>query len=155
MQPFPRAEKCWVAVASAEHVRAGIEAGIMQVCHGKGGPLQRVLPGDRVVYYSPTASFRGKDKLQAFTAIGRVEAGDPYQFDMGGGFRPYRRDVMWREAGAAPIQPLLDALAFTAGRKGWGYQFRFGLFEISSDDMDLIETAMETALESTGSARAP
>ena len=30
----------------------------MQVCHGKAAPLQRIQPGDRVVYYSPTVSFR-------------------------------------------------------------------------------------------------
>ena len=43
----------WLAVASAEHVEIGRDAGFMQVCHGKATPLRRVQPGDRVVYYSP------------------------------------------------------------------------------------------------------
>jgi hypothetical protein len=60
----------WVAVASAEHVRIGRSHGFMQVCHGKAAPLRRVQPGDRVVYYSPTFAFRGRDGLQSFTAIG-------------------------------------------------------------------------------------
>jgi hypothetical protein len=67
----------WIAVASAEHVANGIALGIMQVCHGKGGPLRRVRPGDRVIYYSPTGTFRGTDRLQCFTAYGIVRAGDP------------------------------------------------------------------------------
>ncbi len=133
----------WIAVASAEHVRHGREHGFMQVCHGKAGPLRRIHPGDRVAYYSPCEAFRGKDKLQSFTAIGMAKAGDPYQFDMGGGFRPFRRNVTWFEACEAPIQPLLDKLEFSAGIRNWGYQMRFGLFAISGSDMDLISSAMQ------------
>jgi hypothetical protein len=139
-----RKPKSWIAVASAKHVRHGITAGIMQVCHGKRGPLQRVLPGDRVAYYSPTESFGGKDKCQAFTACGVVKEGDPYQFDMGEGFMPFRRDVSWLKAKETPIRPLLDTLAFSSGNKNWGYQLRFGLFEISNEDMNIIAEAMQT-----------
>ena len=64
--------KNWIAVASAEHVAIGRELGFMQVCHGKAGPLRRLRAGDQVVYYSPTHSFGGKDKLQSFTACGTV-----------------------------------------------------------------------------------
>src|SRR5262249_31349033 len=60
----------WIAVASAEHVRRGRREGFVQVSHGKAAPLKRIKPGDRVVYYSPTVTLGGKDKLQAFTAIG-------------------------------------------------------------------------------------
>jgi hypothetical protein len=56
----------WVAVASAEHVRIGRSQGFMQVSHGKAVPLRRILPGDWVVYYSPTEVLRGKDGLQSF-----------------------------------------------------------------------------------------
>lgn len=132
----------WIAVASAEHVRRGRALGFMQICHGKAAPLRRIQPGDWVAYYSPTAEFGCTDKLQAFTAIGVVQAGEPYPFDMGGGFVPYRRDVVWLNAQATPIQPLLQRLEFSAGNKNWGYQLRFGLFEISEHDMRLIETAM-------------
>jgi hypothetical protein len=114
----------------------------MQVCHGKAAPLRRVSPGDRVAYYSPSAAFRGADKFQAFTAYGRVKDGEPYVHDMGGGFRPYRRDVAWEHVGTVPIRPLLGALAFTSGDRNWGYKLRFGLFEIGATDMDIIEQAM-------------
>ena len=138
--------KNWIAVASAEHVRLGRKKGFMQVCHGKAAPLKRIHPGDGVVYYSPTAMFRGKDKLQSFTAIGIVKDGVPYEADMGGGFQPFRRDVDWCAAEEAPIKPLLDRLEFTSAKSNWGYQLRFGLFEIGEHDMALIADAMGARL---------
>src|SRR5215475_4521005 len=130
--------KHWIAVASAQHVRIGRSYGFMQVCHGKGGPLRRISPGDHVAYYSPTETFGGKDRLQAFTAVGMVKPGVPYQADMGGGFRPFRRDVAWSEITEVPIRPLLESLAFTRDNPNWGYKLRLGLFEIEADDMELI-----------------
>jgi EVE domain len=132
----------WIAVASAEHVRRGRVAGFMQVCHGKGAPLRRVQPGDGIVYYSPTEVFGGNDGLRAFTAIGRVRDTEPYQFDMGNGFRPFRRDVDWAEAAETPIRPLLALLEFTAGKPNWGYQLRFGLIEVGAHDFAVIAEAM-------------
>jgi EVE domain-containing protein len=137
----------WIAVASAEHARRGGEnGGFMQVCHGKGGPLRRVKPGDRVAYYAPTVTFRGKDKCQTFVRLGIVRQGKPYQFDMGGGFVPFRRDVEWLSENETPIAPLLKKLDFTAGKRNWGYQLRFGLFAISDHDIALIAKAMRAAL---------
>jgi EVE domain len=132
----------WIAVASAEHVRLGRSQGFMQVCHGKAAPLRRISPGDGIAYYSPTNSFGGIDRLQAFTAIGIVGPGAPCQVDMGGGFRPFRRDVLWREAIETPIHPLLGQLSFARGSKNWGYRLRFGLFEIPQEDLLLIGDAM-------------
>ncbi len=134
--------KHWIAVASAEHVRRGRNDGFMQVCHGKVAPLRRIKPGDFVVYYSPVEIFQSKERLQAFTAIGRVRAGAPYAFDMGGGFVPHRRDVDWFAAQEAAIHPLLEQLEFSRGQRNWGYQFRFGVFEISAHDFDVIAQAM-------------
>lgn len=134
--------KFWIAVASAEHVRLGRAKGFMQVCHGKSGPLAQVLPGDGVVYYSPTVEFRGADRLRSFTALGTVRSGEPYQVDMGGGFRPFRRDVDWERIEETPIAPLLEELEFSRGRRNWGYQLRFGLFAISKCDFESIRRAM-------------
>jgi hypothetical protein len=131
----------WIAVASAEHVGRGRAAGFMQVCHGKLAPLRRIAPGDRIVYYSPTVTFGGTDRLQAFTAIGTVREGGPYAHDMTGA-RVHRLDVAWAEAKAAPIQPLLAAMEFTAGHRNWGYRFRYGLFPIGEHDFRVIATAM-------------
>lgn len=138
--------KNWIAVASADHVKRGVEGGFMQVCHGKAAPLRRINAADRVVYYSPTQTMGVPGRLQAFTAIGTVKSGEPYPFDMGGGFVPYRRDVQWLPAKDAPIHPLLDVLSFSAGVRNWGYRFRFGLFEVTEQDMAAIATAMEAEL---------
>jgi hypothetical protein len=136
------AQTNWIAVASAEHVGRGRAGGFMQVNHGKAAPLKRIVPGSRVAYYSPTSTFGGKDKLQAFTAIGVVQPGEPYQGDMGGGFLPFRRDVTWLNAHPAPIQPLLERLELSAGVKNWGQKFRFGVFSVTDHDMDVIAGAM-------------
>lgn len=136
----------WIAVASAEHVRLARAGGFMQVCHGKAGPLRRVKPRDRVVYYSPTLEFGGKNRLQSFTAIGIVKEGVPYPFDMGGGFCPFRRDVSWKTAEETSVLPLLDTLEFSAGNRNWGYQLRFGIFPINDHDIEVIAAAMGTEL---------
>lgn len=132
----------WIAVASADHARRGRAGGFIQVSHGKLAPLKRIAPGDRVAVYSPTLTLGGKEKCQAFTLLGIVRNGEPYQADMGGGFTPYRRDVDWLETSDAPIAPLLDQLELTAGKKNWGYQLRFGLVAISDHDMASIAAAM-------------
>jgi hypothetical protein len=135
----------WIAVASAEHARRGCavpQRGFMQLCHGKCAPLKRMAPGDRVAYYAPTITMGGKDKLQSFVSIGVVQAGEPYAFDMGGGFVPFRRDVVYVSAHEAPIAPLLEQFEFVEDRTRWGYKFRFGLFKVSDADMRLIAGAM-------------
>lgn len=135
----------WIAVACAAHARRGCatpDAGYMQVCHGKAAPLRRVKAGDRVAYYAPTVTMGGSDKLQAFVSLGLVKPGDPYAFDMGGGFVPFRKDVAYLPAREAPIAPLLDHFEFVQDRARWGYAFRFGLVAVSDHDMRLIAQAM-------------
>ncbi len=140
----------WLAVASAEHVEIGRTGSFMQVCHGQATPLRRVKPGDRVVYYSPNRIYtpshaqRGKDRLQAFTALGTVREGRIYQADMGFGFRPFRRDVDWHEAATVPLAALQARLVLTQ-EKNWGYRLRRGLVEIATDDMAAIAEAMFAA----------
>jgi hypothetical protein len=138
----------WIAVASAEHVRIGRAQGFMRVCHGKAAPLRRLAPGDHVAYYSPTEAFGGKDRLQAFTAIGVVAPGLPYQAEMRGGVCVFRRDVRWSEAIETPVRPLLGSLSFARDNRSWGYQLRFGLFQIEDEDMRIIASAMQATLRS-------
>jgi EVE domain len=143
-------KKNWLAIASADHVAVGRSAGFMQVCHGKVSPLKRIHPGDCVVYYSPNQRYsashaqRGKDRLQAFTAIGTVKDGAPYRADTGGSFQPFRRDVIWHEGEPTALALLQTKLAFTQ-EKNWGYRLRQGLVEISEADMVIIAEAMFTA----------
>ncbi len=136
----------WIAVASAAHAQLGQRGGYMQVCHGKRGPLARLQAGDRITYYAPTLTMGGKDRCQCFVSIGLVQVGAPYAFDMGGGFVPHRRDVAYVAAQQASILPLINTFDFIQDRNRWGYPFRFGLFEIGTQDMRTIAQAMAADL---------
>ncbi len=62
-----------------------------------------------------------------------------------GGFRPWRRDVLWLSAADAPIRPLVGRLAFT-GEANWGGKLRFGLLRIGDGDLQAIAAAMQAEL---------
>jgi EVE domain len=146
------APKNWVTVASADHVAIGRAGGFIQVGHGKRAPLARIHSGDRVALYSPAQQVGARTPLQAFTALGVVRDGEPYEADMGNGFMPFRRDVAFVQADAAPIRPLLDALGFAQPRASWGAKFRYGLFTVSDDDLRVIARAMHAELATLGLA---
>ena len=132
----------WVGVASRDHVARGVEAGVAQLGHGKSTSLQRMRPGDWLVYYSPRITFEGGDPCQAFTAVGRIAEGDVYRVTMSEGFMPFRRKVEYAPCREAPIQPLAERLSFIPDKRRWGYPFRRGHFEISAGDFHLIASAM-------------
>lgn len=136
----------WVAVASREHVRKGIAGGFAQVCHGKPGPLKQMTADDWIVYYSPTELFGEKMPCRKFTAIGKVKAQEPYPFQMSPNFIPWRRDIAFVNAKEAPIEPLIDRLAFIQNKQRWGFPFRRGCFSISLSDFQLIASHMEIVL---------
>jgi hypothetical protein len=143
----------WIGVASREHVRRGVAGGFAQVCHGKIGTLQSMSEGDWLLYYSPTHRFGEKDACRRFTAIGTIDRGEPYTFEMSKDFIPWRRNVTFLRAREAPIEPLLEALTFIKDKKKWGFPFRRGSFEISRLDFELIANNMgilETVLELRG-----
>ena len=133
----------WIGVASKDHVMKGVEGDFCQLCHGKSNPLKRLTPGDWIVYYSPRTAMNGGEVVQAFTALGQISQGEPYLFDMGGGFVPYRRDVRFVVAQEAPIRPLIERLSFIKNKQSWGYVFRFGLLEIPELDFQQIAIAMQ------------
>ena len=134
--------KYWIVVASAEHVRRGRAGGFMQAGHGKEAPLRRMKRGDGIVCYSPTETLGGKDRLQAFTAIGFAKDDNIYAVDVAPDFCPFRRNVTFWESEPTQIAPMLDELVLTRGHRHWGAKFRFGLLEISHSDFKKIASAM-------------
>lgn len=132
----------WIAVASREHVKRGEAAGFCQVCHGKQRPLQRLHPGDWLIYYSSVTVFGESTPCRQFTAIGQVADDDVYQVRMRGGFRPFRRNVTFQHCHETPIKPLINQLSFIRNKQRWGFMFRFGLFEIPHEDFDMIRQRM-------------
>jgi len=134
----------WIAVASKEHVMRGVKGGFCQVCHGKAGPLKQMKAEDWIVYYSPTLIFGEKKPCRAFTAIGQVEEGEPYPFQMSVNFIPYRRNVKFLAANEVPIEPIIEELSFIKDKKKWGFPFRRGCFSIPESDFKLIANKMKT-----------
>lgn len=132
----------WMGVASHEHVLRGVKGGFAQVCHGKIGTLKYMSEGDWLIYYSPTITFGGKDPCRQFTAMGTVDSGDPYLFEMSKDFIPWRRNVTFMQVHATPIEPLIDMLDFIPEKKKWGFPFRRGSFEIGQRDFKRIAKSM-------------
>jgi hypothetical protein len=134
--------KYWIGVASADHVAAAVAGGFVQLGHGKAAPVRRLAPGDVLALYSPRTQIRAGTTVQSFTAIGSVCDREPYQFQQTASLAPLRRDVVYFDAQAARIEPLLDKLTFIRSREHWGMAFRRGLVEVSEADMEVIAEAM-------------
>lgn len=118
----------------------GVAMGIAQANHGKRAPVERMQPGDGIVYYSPRERIRAGADVHAFTAIGTIDDKDAWQADEGPDFKPWRRSVTYTtKARQAPIHDL--DLELTA-RPNWGVQLRRGLLELSEHDFATIAEAM-------------
>ena len=131
----------WLGVVSRDHVRRGVALGIAQIGHGKRGGLARMAAGDWLVYYSPREGLGAGERLQAFTAIGRIPDDEIWQADEGD-FTPWRRRVAYVPgARDAPIAPLMGELALTSA-PSWGYQLRRGLLPLTEGDFAVIAAAM-------------
>lgn len=141
--------KFWCGVVSRDHSKLGEEGGYCQAGSGRRGPLARMADGDGIVLYSPLLQYDGKERCQAFTAIGTVTGPETYRFNLTPTFMPYRRAVRYRVSRDAPIRPLLDQLHFTAGYTNWGFKLRLGHFEIDAADFALIAHAMQGGAEQT------
>lgn len=134
--------KYWIIVASKDHLERGRAGGFIQANHGKAAPLKRMRAGDWVIFYSPKLEYDKPEKLQCFTAIGKIQDENIYQFDMGNGFVPFRRDVKFLPAQDVSILPLIDELSFIKDKTHWGAPFRFGTVEIPERDFHLIAGKM-------------
>jgi len=135
-------ERYWITVVSKDHIKRGVAGGFMQANHGKPGALKKLHVNDWVIFYSPTVTYEGEEKLQAFTAIGQVTGTDIYQHKMSESFMPYRRNVIFYPCKEVSFIPLIAQMDFIKNKKGWGYHFRFGFFEIGKTDFELIRSKM-------------
>ena len=134
--------KHWIIVASKDHLQRGVAGGFIQANHGKAAPLKRMHTGDWVIFYSPKLEYDKPEKLQCFTAVGKIVDEDIYQFDMGDGFVPFRRNVNFLPAHDVPILLLINELTFIKDKTHWGAPFRFGTLQIPEEDFRLIASRM-------------
>jgi hypothetical protein len=135
-------ERHWLAVASRDHVRIGVQGGFAQVCHGRRGPLSAMRVNDWLIYYSPGHVMGERGTLKAFTALGRIVDDRVEQVRLTDEFIPWRRSVHYE----APIldvavDELKDRLILTHDRN-WGYSLRRGLLPLASADFDVISASM-------------
>jgi predicted RNA-binding protein len=135
--------KYWINTVSRDHVIIGVEQGIVQANHGKLAPLKRLNKEDRILYYSPKTSLKSGTSLKAFTAIATVSDDNIYQVVLSADFKPFRRKAEYENCNEVNIEPLIAKLDFIKNKKSWGYMFRFGLFEISEQDFNLIYDKMK------------
>lgn len=132
-----------MAVVQRSHVLRGVALGIVQTSHGARSGIQRMSPGDGLVFYSPKTDYPDGDALREFTAIGRIADGEAWQADAGAGFVPWRRRVEYDEsARAVPIASLLEALELTRGNRNWGLIMRRGQVEMSPGDFRVVAEQM-------------
>ena len=120
----------WIGVVSKEHVLRGVEGGFCQVCHGKKAPLNRMKKGDYLLYYSPKYQMNDQEKLQAFTAVGKILDDTAYQVEMFESFVPFRRDVSYYQ----PVKdcPIEQVRQYPQWRQ-YVSQLRYGHLEVSKD----------------------
>jgi hypothetical protein len=136
-------QRYWIAVVPKSRVENCVAGGFAMFAHGKHDAVLRLKPGDWLAYYSPRTVLKGGDEVRAFTAIGRIAAGEPYQAELAEGRTGWRRDIAYEKNGAeAGVYPLLDELSFIKDRQHWGIFFHRSLFSISRDDFALIAKAM-------------
>jgi EVE domain len=137
--------KYWLAVVQQSHVLRGVELGIVQTSHGAKGGIQRMSPGDGLVYYSPKTDYPDGAPLRQFTALGTIAEGEAWQ-ELQGEFNPWRRRVDYDStATPTPIASLLDELELTRGNSHWGMVMRRGQVELTEADYLMISREMHSA----------
>ncbi|MGE2728177.1 EVE domain-containing protein [Mycolicibacterium vaccae] len=133
----------WIITASRDHVLRGVAGGFIQANHGRPHPVRAMARGDHVFCYSPRTEHPDGDRLQAFTALGRVADDESFQAELTPDFRPWRRRVDFEDCVQTPIRPLIEQLDFIEDKAHWGYRFRFGGFRVDDHDAGIIRAAMQ------------
>jgi hypothetical protein len=102
-------------------VLKGVEGGFAQAGHGRKDFISKPSKSDWVVFYSSKDKFENGIPLQKFTAIGKVVEKEPYQPNVSGSFKPYRRNVEFKKVKETEIRPLLEQLSFIKNKKSGGF----------------------------------
>jgi len=135
--------KYFLICASKDHVLKGVKGGFAQAGHGRKDFISKPEKGDWVVFYSSKDKFENGKPLQKFTAIGQVVDEEPHQSNTSRNFKPYRRDVKFKNSHEVEIRPLLERLTFIKNKKRWGFYLISGFREISKEDFNVIKNAMK------------
>ncbi|WP_050806285.1 EVE domain-containing protein [Lentilactobacillus kisonensis] len=133
--------KYWIGVVPKEYVNIAVEGNFCQVCNGKKQFIDKLAPGDHLIYYSPKLTITTKEKYQKFIAAGTVVSADSFQVEMLPGFTPYRKrmtfETIKREV---PLAEIRDENAWKSVRAN----LRFGLMQVSESLFVTIYDKMMT-----------
>ncbi len=137
------AQKYWVGVAVADHIRIGFDEGFCAFSHGKHQAVSKLNLGDRFVYYATKTSFQDGQTtgapVQAFMAAGEVTG--EVQENHIAGYPAYTRKARYQPLFEVPVKPLITRLHFVKNPQYWGMAFRRSLFEIDEHDYQVIMDA--------------
>ncbi len=137
------AQRFWIGVAVAEHIRIGAEEGFCAFAHGNHKAVGKLSLGDRFLYYATKEHFENGQStgqaVQAFLASGEV-TGD-VRADEREGYPAFVRNAKYDPLFNVPVKPLINRLSFIKNPQYWGMAFRRSLFEISESDYRIIMDA--------------
>jgi hypothetical protein len=75
----------------------GASAGVVQVNHGKNGPLKRMSAGDKILFYAGKQLYGQKELCQCFVALAILADDTIFQYEVSANFKPYRRKAEYME----------------------------------------------------------
>lgn len=137
--------KHWIAVISYEHALLASQMNILQVCHGKKGPLIATHAGDEVFIYCPRTGIRSGKELKIIAFHCTFLDNNIYQHEQTSTFKPFRKDVIFNTHFVPiPIKEV-EGLELTQN-SNWGMLARRGFFEISAHDAALLKADRRTLL---------
>jgi hypothetical protein len=132
----------YIGVVHRAQAAYAAQEGFVAFSHGRESAVQRLSPGDRVIFYAPKADFDG-EPVQAFVAHATVMGDTPCQRAfMGADGLFWARDATFDTVTEVPVRPLIDALTFVKDKAHWGMAFRQGVFKITRDDYERIARDM-------------
>lgn len=137
------AQRFWIGVAVAEHIRIGAREGFCAFSHGKETAVGKLALGDRFIYYAPKERYEHGQSVgapvQAFLAAGTVTG--MVEENHYAGYPAFVRAAEYEPLFNVPVKAIMDRLSFITNPQYWGMAFRRSLFEVSAADFQTVMDA--------------
>lgn len=134
----------WIGITMLDHLEIGFKKRTFGIGHGKRAPLEKMKPGDRIVFYLPKkvpGISTAENKYQRFRGFAVVDEGDVFQESVDGRCMFRKKLTFTDTEKEASILPLIDRLSFIKNKTHWGFPFLKGYVRITKEDWDMIEQA--------------
>ena len=131
----------YIGVVHLAQVREAERQGYVSFAHGDRASVEKVVPGDKVVYYAPKEDEDGAP-VQAFIAHATVTGEEVETRSFGSHGTGQVRRATYDAVREVPVRPMIEDLEILAGKQNWGGVFRSGKVEIGAADYQRIAGAM-------------